>query len=168
MPLCTLRGCGYPEAQPRGPQYLTYCAINLVSDWSRAKPPGGGAVPIKESVATENASQPTQKTRGEILLDFLPSSGYTSRACCWKYTRSLLETSAPPKTAGFIPSPSHFNLCVSPAHFFLQRHQCLPLFFWASLRPFWPFWLSSTTPFFFGLESDMRLCILLLLTNQMN
>ena len=73
MRLCILRGCGYPEAQPRGcnrnqggyqahilqvgPQYLTYCVINLASDWSRAKSPGGGAVPIKESVATENHNQ---------------------------------------------------------------------------------------------------------------
>ena len=59
-----------------GVVYLTYTSmrmhdfINMPSDWSRTKSLGGGAVPIKESIATENASRPTQKMRGEMLLDF--------------------------------------------------------------------------------------------------
>ena len=44
--------------------------INMLFDWSRTESPGGGAVPVKESVATENASRPTQKTRGDMRPDF--------------------------------------------------------------------------------------------------
>ena len=56
----------------RPPKSLTYCVINLASDWSRAKSPGGGAVPIKESVATENHNQ-SRKREGRCCRIFYPA-----------------------------------------------------------------------------------------------
>ena len=71
--------------------YLTYTSLrmrdfkNMQSDWSRTKLHEGGVVPIKESVATENASRPTKENkRGEML------PGYSTQL--WLYcTRLLLK-----------------------------------------------------------------------------
>ena len=80
-------GCGYPEAQARGCTHNQggyyigmYYTLNLASaDWSRAKTPGKGAVAITESVATDNVSQPIQKTRGDA--DYLLRTGCIAGAC---------------------------------------------------------------------------------------
>ena len=52
--------------------------------------PGGGAVPIKESIATENASRPTQKSRGEMLPEFstdmIINVNLTIIQGCWSAT----------------------------------------------------------------------------------
>ena len=99
--------------------------INMQSDWSRTKSPGGGAVPIKESVATENASRPTQKTKGEMLPDFSTQLWlYCTRLLLKRHQKQVLLHRANPKTAGFIPSPSHFNFVSAlPGPHFLQCHQ---------------------------------------------
>ena len=51
-------------------QYLTYCTLNLASDCLRAKTPGGGAVPTKENVATENASNQPWEREGKCCRIF--------------------------------------------------------------------------------------------------
>ena len=157
-----------------GPQYLTYCAINLMSDWSRVKLQGGGAVPIYESVATENASKINPEN------ERVDAAGLSTQR--WLYCRPLLRKGhhKPSRNKRYPTKTTRRQLQPSP------RFSAIPpvssAFFWASLQPFWLFWLSSKTPFFFlldwaramlaflfafslRLESDMHQCILLLLTN---
>lgn len=75
---------GYTGTYPMSrPPVSILLWINLVSDWSGAKSPGRGAMPIIESIVSENASQPSQKTRGVMLPYLLPSFGYSASAHCW-------------------------------------------------------------------------------------
>lgn len=52
----------------------------------------------REHIAAENASQPTQRTNGEILPDFILSTGYNASTCYKTDARSLLEPNTTPCT----------------------------------------------------------------------
>ena len=135
-------------------QYLTYCALNLVSVWSRAKSPGGGgAVSTKEGVATENASQLTQITRLERCCIFYSVltilQAIVAKQTLDAFQIQMLPHKANPKTTRFIPSPSHFRLRVQPSPHFAAMPPVSSAFILSLLETILTvFVLDSTTPFF--------------------
>ena len=124
--------------------------ISIISDWSRAKTFGRSCVYKRER---SNHNQPRKRVGRCCRIFYSVLFWLCYRHLLLKRHQKPSRTKRYPqranqKTARFIPSPSHFNLCVPPSPLFAAMQPVFSAFLLSLPVIILAVLLSVTTPFF--------------------